>query len=436
MVAQGLVSTASDRCSNHQSIHLACCRNPTVSWLLLYHSTTMVVLSVFLLVTGAWVGSLSKYRNTRTASRSAKISTTRLPVSPDESDSGAARALLFQDQSQALETMASRQAEILDPIMTKMKQVPVPKRKKRSRQSAGSGFGGKATESKADETVVDAYTEILATNLQENGVVLVPEILQPDFCQDLRACLYHENDLMRKQVEEDPTLSRSLFYVPADILFSSNRGYVLLPFRETASVNQGPTHKGTIVQAAQRLLSPEAKLARLFGHVCDGDSSQLYDFCALRTEPGADRQVIHSDTPIQDIPGLFCAFVALQDVTMAMGGTLFLPKTHVQSPARRDFDRGKTEAILKASKPEYTMLKAGDAAVFDMRTLHAGLPNLAETGANRLLMAITFRNTKATESLGHKPNLRPGYVGQYTLGQLQEDLMADSPFLDAGNGLL
>ena len=46
--------------------------------------------------------------------------------------------------------------------------------------------------------------------------------------------------------------------------------------------------------------------------MCGGDDAELYDLVGLRTEPGAARQPIHFDTPYQKVPGLFCAFIALQ----------------------------------------------------------------------------------------------------------------------------
>lgn len=73
--------------------------------------------------------------------------------------------------------------------------------------------------------------------------------------------------------------------------------------------------------------------------------------------------MIHSDTQYQKKPALYCAFIALQDVTFEMGGTLFFPKTQntPKSAARRQFDAGgdmQTNMLAK-SKPLYTMLKGG-----------------------------------------------------------------------------
>ena len=117
-----------------------------------------------------------------------------------------------------------------------------------------------------------------------------------------------------------------------------------------------------------------------------------------------------------------------------MGGTLFFPKTQntPKNAARKQFDAGGDlkRTMLSKSKPLYTMLKAGDAAVFDMRILHAGLTNQLEGGADRYLMAITFQNTlaKGGKFLGHRPNLRPDFAGRFTLKQFQEELANASPF--------
>lgn len=92
------------------------------------------------------------------------------------------------------------------------------------------------------------------------------------------------------------------------------------------------------------------------------------------------------------------------------------------------------------------MLKAGDAAFFNMNTLHAGTSNyeLADGGAQRLLFILTFRNRKAKAQLGHAPNLRHGYRERgITLCDMQAELAGDDPFAGEardgqpyGNGLL
>ena len=57
-----------------------------------------------------------------------------------------------------------------------------------------------------------------------------------------------------------------------------------------------------MVRSLDKLLQDGAMLGDLFSSVCGGDQSEWYDLVALRTEAGAARQIIHSDTPFQKVP--------------------------------------------------------------------------------------------------------------------------------------
>ena len=100
-------------------------------------------------------------------------------------------------------------------------------------------------------------------------------------------------------------------------------------------------------------------MGNLFASVCDGDASVLHDLYALRTDPGSVRQVVHYDTPHQDVPPLFAAFIALQDVTEGMGGTVFLPGTHKAANKKlaqwdqSAFDDALRDDMLAKSKSSY-----------------------------------------------------------------------------------
>lgn len=273
----------------------------------------------------------------------------------------------------------------------------------------GSGCNGQQRKSQSKTKMksphkVDREMERCAAILEDEGVVWVPSVLSLDLTKRLQKCVQEELECMREAIRQHPEKSVSLFYVPAKLHFASSRGYALLPFRETASLDTSPNDKSgnddetrnksssTLVESTQALLSPGTIMSQLFGTICD---SELHDFCVLRTEPGAAGQVIHSDTPCQVIPGLFCAFIALQDITFDMGGTLFLPGTQEELHSQREaFDAGgaSMDNMLAHANAKYVLLKAGDAAVFDMRILHAGLPNRIVGGANRFILAVTFRN--------------------------------------------
>ena len=185
--------------------------------------------------------------------------------------------------------------------------------------------------------------------------------------------------------------------------------------------------KGPIAAALGELFGPEAPVGKLFERICGGADAQLHDWYALRTEPGSPRQPLHYDTPHQETPALFAAFIALQDVEVAMGPTMFLPGTHLRSSLQRreyDLDRtgglGRCDAMLAVAAPRFAQLNAGDLVLFDMRILHAGTTNELGTGRQRMMLCVTFRNTAANECvLGHKPCIRPAYFEQITLRSLR-----------------
>jgi ectoine hydroxylase-related dioxygenase (phytanoyl-CoA dioxygenase family) len=55
------------------------------------------------------------------------------------------------------------------------------------------------------------------------------------------------------------------------------------------------------------------------------------DFACLISDPGAPRQRLHADTTFDSRGSLLTLFIALQDVTAEMGGTLVLPGTASRS---------------------------------------------------------------------------------------------------------
>ena len=118
-----------------------------------------------------------------------------------------------------------------------------------------------------------------------------------------------------------------------------------------------------------------------------GRTAEWYDLVALRTEPGAARQPLHSDTPYQKLPGLFCAFIALQDVDDDMGHTLFLPQTHTDHTLW-NVRRQDQETYISSRKAVQSGLKTGDVAIFDSRVLHCGLGNTSNK--RRILFYCTI----------------------------------------------
>ncbi|GMI11023.1 hypothetical protein TrVE_jg3303 [Triparma verrucosa] len=317
---------------------------------------------------------------------------------------------------------------------------PVPGKKKSKARSAGGGGGFGVGAKIAPGPVVSTATKLRLETLQSEGVCYVPGVLGKDTAADMIETVQGELSRAMKAIKEDPAGSVARFNVPADVI-DPLRGYLLLPLRDEGSVEAGDPN-GATVRALRECLSTGTVLGDLFGSdLCGGGDAEWYDLTALRTEAGATRQPIHYDTPYQKVPGLFCAFIAMSDVEYSKGATVFLPGTHKNTAERRAFEEGgeAKDVMLSKKRSAHTVLKAGDAVVFDMRTLHAGTANLAlsEGGGQRLLFILTFRNRKATGTLGHAPNLRPSYRHRgITLGEMREELDSPEPFAgDASDGV-
>lgn len=353
---------------------------------------------------------------------------------------GGTSGLLFQDSQKAVTARAEKERVILEPHTREMKPSRRRAAKARggARGSGGGGFGKHAASAPPARTGAQQATALQTETLSSEGVALVPKVLGRDSAQDLLGCVADELARSYAAVDADPASSLARFNVPVET-FDPLRGYLLLPLRDEASVLAGDA-SGPLVRGLRELLAPGTALGELFWATCGGRTAELYDLVALRTEPGAARQAIHSDTPYQKLPGLFCAFIALQDVSYEMGSTVFLPGTHTgPKGARGAFDSGtfddRRDDMLSRAQSRYTMLRAGDAVFFNMNTLHAGTSNLAAEcgGAQRLLLVLTFRNPEATSiELGHQPNLRPGYRGRgITLADVRAELGTDAPFAGA-----
>ena len=352
--------------------------------------------------------------------------------------------LLFQDSKKAMTAQAEHERVLIEPNMS-----PIVERKrsrktsaqkaaasKRSGGAKGGGFGA------GRSSPMQRATELRCETMADDGVCCVPGVLTAEAAAQLRECVSDELRSAYAAVEDDPLNCKERFNVPVETM-DPLRGYLLLPLRDELSVSGG-VDRGPMVSALSKLLEKDSALGELFASTCGGRTAEWYDLVALRTEPGAARQPLHSDTPYQKVPGLFCAFIALQDVPFSMGSTLFVPGTHKNTKDRKaildlaSYADGRRDAALGSVESRYTMLKAGDAAFFDMRTLHAGTANFAaaDGGSQRLILALTFRNRKATQELGHAPNLRPNYRDRgITLSDLQGELLTDAPFAGlAGDG--
>ena len=197
---------------------------------------------------------------------------------------------------------------------------------------------------------------------------------------------------------------------------------------------------GAVISALDELLGSEGTLLPIYEELVTSEG-ELYEFASVITNPGADRQQIHPDLPFRVEAPLYVVFLALQDVTEAMGPTTFLLGSHTREAIDAFNDPSTKDNLLLNSDGRLAVLKKGDAVVFDARVLHCGNANDEFQGETRALLNFSFRSPKETGGLGYDGSMRPGYVGAMNLGDVTEALRnygegdAD-PFSKYGDGLI
>jgi hypothetical protein len=132
---------------------------------------------------------------------------------------------------------------------------------------------------------------------------------------------------------------------------------------------------------------------------------------------------VHPDNPYQKHMPLTTCFVALQDISSDMGPTTFIPGSNTET-AHAAFDTSvATRDVMLQQRPNtFALLQAGDAALFDSRTLHCAGANDGNTGSTRAVMCISFRNPRAESPIGNVGSIMPD-IKPFTLKQLRQKLL-------------
>ena len=337
--------------------------------------------------------------------------------------------VMYEAQRDAMAASAEQEGILFEghtsPLRTK--KLSYSKKTKRRGKKA-SGFSAPvAAESQAEKDAAARWR-----SLKRDGILKIEGACAPATASLLRDYVVEGVDKARRAVLEASD--------PAD---ESMKRFHATTEQPSRSFFKPRLDDPVIHEGLGELLGADSKLGDLFALACGGDDAVFYDYNALRTEPGCARQPVHFDTPFQETPPLFTAFVALQTVTAAMGATLFLPGTHLQCPSRCEFDASRSgterrDAMLRAADARYALLEPGDVTIFDMRVLHCGTKNLVADagGKTRYFLNFTFCNPRADQSdLGHVPCIRPGYERRMTLRDARAELLCASPFAALGDGL-
>jgi hypothetical protein len=154
---------------------------------------------------------------------------------------------------------------------------------------------------------------------------------------------------------------------------------------------------GVYQQALEAVLNRDSVTGQLFAHHQLSSSASeaggvFHEFSALVCDPGAASQPIHPDASYSPNAPLWTVFCALQDVEVQMGPTIFLPATHKEAVHAdlSSIDTNAKDRMLSGAEYRRSVLRAGDVAIMDARTLHFGSANTSDK--RRVLLYFTIRN--------------------------------------------
>jgi len=297
----------------------------------------------------------------------------------------------------------------------------------------GSGFGaGKRDARTPSQRLAVQQAKIMS----EDGVMRIDNVLDGETCDRMRKHVLRQQELADVETAKNTALSEDYYGVEnrrknrCDLLLS------LVPGSEDDDVEDDID---ITLDVLRNVLGEEGTLRPIYEELVTNDG-EFYEFAAVITNPGSDRQQIHPDLPFRKEAPLYVIFLALQDITEPMGPTTFLLGTHTKKE-RNKFDSSQMkDELLANAKSRLALLKKGDAVLFDARILHCGNANEEEGGSTRAMFNFSFRNPKESGSLGYCGSMRPGYVGKISLGDVgaaleQHEKGLSSPFSKLGDGL-
>ncbi|CAM9177897.1 unnamed protein product, partial [Ectocarpus fasciculatus] len=210
-------------------------------------------------------------------------------------------------------------------------------------------------------------------DLVHNGVVRLNGVLSSDLCDRVLADV---NENLDRAISNDDCMTIETGY--GNVLSRAHRWDIY-------QRNEGVIAESLIDMFGDR----NCELSRLFYDLFDKRDAFFHELAALVSDPGAASQAIHPDTPFDVCAPLYIVFVALQDVTEAMGCTIFLPGTNTQTCHDQYKSRVVAEDFSVADAYRRAVLKKGDCAIMDSRLLHCGAANSA---SRRALLYFTLRN--------------------------------------------
>lgn len=338
--------------------------------------------------------------------------------------------LLYEDQQNAKARGAAEEQRLLGdnikPLAArKIKQVPV-------KRGSGFGAGKQDTRSPAQRLAVQQ-----AKHMKKDGVMRIDNTLDGETCDRLRRHVLRQQELADVETARNADVSEDYYGVENR---RKNRCDLLLSLVSNDNGDDDDDDGDEVIlDVLQQVLGEKGTLRPIYEELVSNEG-EFYEFAAVITNPGSDRQQIHPDLPHRKEAPLYVIFLALQDITEEMGPTTFLLGTHTKKERDAFDDRQQREEQLSNAKSRLALLNKGDAVLFDARILHCGNANEEEGGSTRAMFNFSFRNPKEGGNLGYCGSMRPGYVGKISLGDVGAALVehgngVSSPFSKYGDGL-
>lgn len=256
-----------------------------------------------------------------------------------------------------------------------------------------------------------SYVDDCEFHFARCGCCAIPGALTAGTCERLATLV--DTALIEAEREIEETLEDSTRDVLSAIHFSSvrcrqNRWDFKMPL--TLEVREAVE---AIVAASQGVL--ESRVSR---------QGRLIELACLISDPGAERQPLHPDTPccttrsLQFGPSNTCSplltiWVALQTVSMEMGPLILCPLTHTPEAhdalERMPDDDRASDLAVKEHGGLAAVCNVGTAILMDSRLLHCGGANAAvdEGGLRRRMFYTTWQLPQGDSSGGESEEEEP-----------------------------
>ncbi len=208
--------------------------------------------------------------------------------------------------------------------------------------SGGEGFGANGSGGGGSKkALLKTQAKAHARVLKERGVVRIDNVLNPSLADSLRKHVYELRQESELAIAAGDMNPKTVF---ANVLLTHNRRDMTLPM--------GPEWTG---QALSRILL-ESPVGFTIESIL-GKDALLREWSCLISDPQSQRQVVHPDTPWQPEPVLYTCFLALQDVTLDMGPTTWLPETHTEAIHKQFQDESGPKDQLLATTLQIKEIK-------------------------------------------------------------------------------